>query len=96
MDLHDVSCMQIFASGIVSFSLEHHLTCCVGCTGQRNAHEQPVVKEVEGGAPASYDESCQQREELTDKVRRAHKEMLKPETDVQSEELDQWHDAPDA
>jgi len=54
------------------------------------------VEEVEGGAPASYDESCQQREELTDKVRRAHKEMLKPETDVQSEELDQWHDAPDA
>ncbi len=40
-----------------------------------------------------------QREELTDKIsklRRAHKEMLKPETDVQSEELDQWHDAPDA
>ncbi len=86
MDLHDVSCMQIFASGIVSFSLEHHLTCCVGCTGQRNAHEQPVVKEVEGGAPASYDESCQPWQRRHPKTeRRADRQDQQAETRTQGD-----------
>ena len=43
------------------------------------------------------EDTHKQREELTDKIsklRRAHTEMLQPDTDMQNEELDQWHDAP--
>jgi len=45
------------------------------------------------------EDTHKQREELTDKIsklRRAHTEMLQPDTDMQNEELDQWHDAPNA